>query len=432
MTLFWFLAGVMVLVALGFVLQPFLRRGTTESVNPDELNITIIKQELAELEADLQAGKLEPTEYEAARQDLGKELLYDVPATDGQTTPPAKASSGRWASALFVIGVPIVSLLLYQHLGSSQLIAILQTNSQANVANSQNQGDQQLPSLDVMVAKLAERLRQQPDDPEGWQMLGRTYVIMKRYEEAAQAYENLNRLKQGKDPGVLADYAETLALIHNGRLAGKPAQLIQTALQLEPRNPKALWLNGYVHFQQENFNAAIQQWTQLTKLYPEDSEELTQLQENIKRAQQRLGMVAETQAQSPQVGNDSVAVKDRASASAPAKAIRTQVTLAGKLIDQASPNDTVFIFARAMNGPRMPLAIIRKQVRDLPITIQLDDTLAMSPAMVLSAFEEVAVGARVSKSGNAIPQSGDLQGTVMPVSPGQQEIVQLTIDSVIP
>ena len=431
MALFWVLATIMVVIALGFVLLPFLKRGSPQSVDQDELNIAVIKQELAELDTDLEIGKLDPAEYEAARKDLAKELLYDVSEPDGQSSRDASASSGRWAAGIFVVGIPLAAVLLYQHLGSSQLIPILQSQGGPGGSTTTQDGSQQ-PSLDVMVAKLAERLRQQPDDPEGWQMLGRTYVILERYDEAAEAYENLNRLTEGKDPTVLANYAETLALIHGGKLAGKPAELIQTALTLQPRNPKALWLNGYVLFQQEDFSGAIRQWTQLTELYPEGSDEITQIEENIKQARQRMGMAAETQAQPPEVDTKATASKDDSSASPAARAIRTQVTLAGKLIDRASPDDTVFIFARAMDGPRMPLAIVRKQVKDLPITIRLDDSLAMSPAMVLSGFDEVVVGARISKTGNAIPQSGDLQGTVMPVSPGQKDIVQLTIDSVLP
>ncbi len=432
MALFWILAAAMVVVALGFVLLPFLKRGTSQTVNQDELNVAVIKQELAELETDLQNGKLESSEYEAARTDLEKELLYDVPTPDRQAAHSTGANSGRWASVVLIFSVPIISVLLYQHLGSSQLIPILQSKNQTTDSGAATQANAELPSLDVMVAKLDERLRQQPNDPEGWKMLGRSYVILERYNEAAEAYENLNRLTQGKDAGVLADYAETLALIHGGKLAGKPAELIRTALTLEPRNPKALWLNGYVHFQREDFKGAIQQWTQLTAIYPEGSEEATQLNQNIQQARQRLGTTTVPTAQPPETTTDAVVTKGGADPLSSSSAIRTQVTLAGKLIDRASPDDTVFIFARAMNGPRMPLAIIRKQVKDLPITIQLDDSQAMSPAMVLSGFEEVAVGARVSKTGNAIPQSGDLQGTVMPVSPGQQEIVQLTIDSIVP
>ena len=428
MALFWILAAAMVALALAFVLVPIMRGSDLGSISRDALNVAVIKQQFAELEADLASGKLQQSEFEAARIDLERELLYDVEKAT-HTTAPKPQAQARWTAALLIVAIPIVAGALYWHLGSSQLIPVLQSQRAGNQVMSAR-APQQPPAIEAMVAQLAARLRQQPNDLEGWQMLGRSYMVLRRYSDAASAYAKANELSHSSDPGLLVGYAEALALANGGRLAGQPATLLAKALALQPHNRKALWLSGYAHFQRQDFQQAITHWRRLLEKVPTDSEEAAQIRESIAQATAQLAK-AGTQTQPVDV-SESTTSTDQTMSMASAKTITTRVALADKLKEQVSPKDTVFILARAVNGPRMPLAVVRKQVKDLPLTITLDDSNAMSPALVLSSYAEVAVEARVSKSGDAIAQSGDLRGSSQPVKPGQEGQVDLMIDTVIP
>ncbi len=430
MALFWALAAAMVALALGFVLVPLLRPRHAAQVDRDQLNIAVIKQQLAELEADLANGKLGPSEYQAARTDLEKELLYDLSQDGGPAGGAGCPHRGRWVAAALAVVLPLSAGVLYKYLGAYPRAGAMQ-QARSGTEGAAGQG---LPSVEQMVNTLAERLRRQPDDPQGWEMLGRSYIVLERHAEAAEAYRKAVALTGAKDPGLLANYAEALALAHGGSLAGRPAELIDQALALQPRHPKALWLNGYLAYQQGDLKKAIATWEQLVGLLPSGSGEAQQVQDNIRQARTRLGEPGGTQAASGGGGAQAAAATPQgpSKAATDSKAIRTQVRLAPDLQGRVSPGDTVFIYARAMDGPRMPLAIVRKQVSDLPLTLTLDDSQAMSPAMSLSRFPRVSLEARISRSGNAMTQSGDLKGVVQPVSPGQKEVVQLTIDEVVP
>lgn len=423
MMLFWILVTAMVAMAVSFVVVPMLRHKHSVSTSRDELNIAVIKQQLAELQADLDNGKLEREAFEAARIDLEKELLYDVCEANGAVVR-VSAKRGRWAAGVLAVAIPVTAVLLYQQLGSSKLIALAQ--SQANIEQAQDQE----PSVAEMVERLAQRLQQRPEDLKGWQMLARSYYVLQRYGAAAEAYARAAALDGGKDPDILAGYAEALALAHDGRLAGKPSELLAKALALQPRNPRALWLNGYRYYQGGDYRKAIRQWELLAQLVPADSQEAAQIQQGIQDARAQLREPATATPEPAQAAPP--AARSKAKAPVKDKAIQVKVALADDLKNEVSSDNTVFIFARAVNGPRMPLAVVRKRVSELPATLTLDDASAISPQLTLSGFSEVVLEARVSKSGNAIAQSGDLRGAVKPVTPGQVEVVELTIDSVVP
>jgi cytochrome c-type biogenesis protein CcmH len=437
MTVFWSVAAIMVILAFLFLVPPLLRGGKRENVDQEELNAAVYRSQLAELKSDLENGKLSETEYTAARRDLEKELLYDLSpsAAEGEGARPAR--SGRWAVIVLVAVVPLLSYTLYQQLGASKLIPILQASisDRPNPQGTPHPGGDtsRLGTVEEMVSRLAERMKGQPDDLRGWVMLGRSYVSLQRYDAAINAYENVYRLTGGDDPQLLADQAEAIALANDDRLAGRPAELLDRALHLQPENPKALWLTGFLHYQKQDYAEAVRYWRLLNQLLPADSEQAASVEENIRSAEAKMGLAPLSVA-----GKTPEATPERPSAGSPApataggKAVSVKVTLDPSLQDRVSPDDTVFIFARAVQGPKMPLAIVRKQVRDLPVTVTLDDSMAMTPAMVLSNFSEVTLGARVSRSGTAMPQSGDLQGLVSPVSPGSADVIPLTIAEVIP
>jgi len=418
MTVFWSLATVMVVVALLFVLPPLLRKRELPAVSRDDLNTEVIKAQLAELDADLAAGKLDQNQYATARTDLEQELLYDL-----GTTGPAQHEprSGRWATLLIIPALPLCAVLLYQQLGSIDLIDKLQ---QVRTLQSQTV-EQQLASIEDMVAGLAARLQQQPDDLEGWTMLARTYNILERYREAETAYENVLRLG-GENAGVLTAYADAMAMADDGTFTDKSGALLTRALELDPDNVKGLWLTGHWKNQSGAHTEAIRYWQKAALLLPDEGQDKAVITRQIQQAQQQLGIAVESEQQA--VASTADAAPDN---SASGVTLQVQVSLDPALAAKTSPGDTVFIFARAAQGPRMPLAIVRKQVKDLPVSVVLDDSMAMAPGMMLSGFEEVLVGARISKSGNAMAQSGDLQGSKSPVRPADSANLDIVIDSVV-
>jgi cytochrome c-type biogenesis protein CcmH len=435
MTVFWSLAAVMILIALLFILPALFRTGkqAATGIDRDTLNVEVIRSQLAELDADLQIGRLSQDQYAAARRDLEQELLSDLTGSGSNV----KTRGGQWAAIILIIGIPLLASGLYNQLGSRQIIPLL-AQMKANPPPASRPDNEGSPSVEEMVNKLAERLHNQPDDMKGWVMLGRSYVVLKRYDEAVDAYRNILRLG-GDSPELLADYADALAMAAGGRFTPETGELLQRALAAQPDNIKALWLAGHWKNQEGDVSAAIEYWQQAADLLPADGEDAVVIGQQISRAREKLGLPplaaaqpAAARSSAPAAAAEMSSATAAAPAAAAASTIQVRVTLDPQLADQARPDDTVFVFARAAQGPRMPLAIVRKQVRDLPLSVTLDDSLAMSPAMVLSKFTEVSVGARVSRSGNAMPQSGDLEGSQSPVAVGKDVNVEVIINSRVP
>jgi cytochrome c-type biogenesis protein CcmH len=419
MTVFWSLAAVMMMVALLFVLPPLLRKRTVSTVSRDDLNTNVIKEQLADLEADLATGKLDKTQFDAARQDLERELLYDLAATgDAQTAPPERG--GRWLTLLLIPAIPLCAVLLYQLMGSAELIDRVQQEQTA-----QPQPAEAVASIEEMVSLLATRLQQQPDDLKGWVMLARSYSIMKRYNEAMAAYENVLRLG-GEDAGLLTDYADAMVMANGGIFTDESGALLTRALELDPGNVKGLWLAGHWKNQSGAQAEALEYWQQAALKLPAGGEDAAVIAQQINEVQRQLGIATTAPAPAPAPATTT------ATDSGQGTSLSVHVALAPDFAAVAAAEDTVFIYARATQGSRMPLAIVRKQVKDLPVTVTLDDAMAMTPQMVLSKFDQVTVGARVSKSGGAMPQRGDLQGLVTPVDTQTTETIQITISNKIP
>ena len=418
MTVFWGLVGIMLCVAMLFTLPWILRSSKRSDTDQDALNTEVIRAQLAELDADLDSGRLDRAQYQAAREDLERELLTDLSAAsaDGAET---KVRDGRWAVAVLIVLIPAISIGVYNLVGTRQIIPLLaqaETGKAGQVAG--HAGD--TLSIEEMVQRLADRLRQEPDNAEGWVMLARSYTVLKRYQDAAVAYARAHQLV-GDNPELLADYADALVMADGGRFTDQAGGLLEKALATEPDNVKALWLIGHWKNQAGDYAEAVSYWQRAAALLPPGGSDAGVIAQQISQARAHLapGEVVETPAPREEVA-------------LAGKSITVSVTLDPQLAAAAAPEDTLFIFARAVSGPRMPLAIVRKQVRDLPVTVTLDDSMAMAPVMKLSNFDKVVVGARVSKSGTAMPQSGDLQGQVEPVVPGSGETLQLSIDSRVP
>jgi len=390
MTLFWLAGAALAAVVLGLVLRPLIFRGSKSSVSRPEANLSIYRDQLRELDADLAADTLAQADYQRARREIEARLLEDV----ALAPEPAPARGGRALVAAIAVAIPAAALGVYLLVGSPGALS-LQSEHQMNAQQ-----------LEAMVERLAARLRENPDDVEGWKLLGRSYGALGRFPEAVDAYVKA-ATRAPRDAQILADLADVLAMSRGQRLQGEPEKLVLRALELDPRNLKALALAGSAAFERKDFAGAVRYWQRMLPLVAAESEDARSIQASIAEAQSFL-----------KPGAASVA------------ALKGSVQLAPELRAKASPDDTVFIFARAAQGPPMPLAVKRAKVRELPLEFALDDSMAMAPGMQLSGFPRVIVGARVSKSGSATPQPGDLQGASATVA-NDASSVTVVIDSVV-
>ncbi|KXK42191.1 MULTISPECIES: c-type cytochrome biogenesis protein CcmI [Nitrosomonas] len=443
MTAFWVVAGIFIVVALLFVIPVLLRSKRNESqeqIERQAANITIYRDQLAELERDLRDDTLSREQYGSSKQELQKRMLQDVSENGESVTHLVPTSRhGVVAGIIVTLVIPLAAIYLYLVIGDTR--GLLPQSQLANATQfSQNGAGGEEGHIDIssMVESLAARLRENPEDIEGWVMLGRSYAIMERFDDASATYAKLVQMVPD-NPQFLSDYADMLAMINNGSLLGKPAEMIARALAIDPNFPKALALAGTLEFEQDKFDQAVAYWERLLSAIPADSRLHKSVSDSIVQAKSLAmrgkGESAPVQlAQNSNVGTDatagsSSAEKQEISAGVPS--ISGSVTLDPSLADKVSPDDTLFVFARASQGPKMPLAILRLNARDIPVSFKLDDNMAMTPAMKLSSFPEVVVGARISKTGQAIPASGDLEGHSDPVKIGDGE-VSITIDHVVP
>ncbi len=402
MTAFAVLGALLIAGALLFVVPPLLRRGLRRGATRDAVNVAVYRDQLRELEADLRAGTLAPDQHEKARREIEARLLADV---SGGDTPARSPRHARAAALALGLGVPICALAVYVAVGNPRSLAPHADEGAAPHGLSAQQ-------FEALVSRLAARLKDNPEDAEGWMMLGRSYAILGRFPDAARAYSNAAARKP-RDAQLLADYADALAMAQGRRLEGEPERIIARALAVDPANVKARLLAGTVAFNRNDYAGAVSHWERVLGAVPGESEMARRIRSSIAEARS-LG------------GGPRAAALPAAGASG--GQVRGIVKIAPGLAAKVRPGDTVFIFARAEKGPRMPLAILRKQGRDLPAEFALDDSMAMSPAAKLSDHPRVVIGARVSKSANATPQPGDLQGLSAPVRVGSDR-VSVVIDT---
>ena len=435
MTQFWIFTAGLMLLAMAFIIFPLLRSRHRTGIGSDELNLSVFKQQLAELDNDLEAGILDQERYDAAKVDLEKELLTDVKEQADSASIPA-TKGAKWM-ALSAFLVPLAALIFYQLLGSPEIINRLADQPREAApppGHAQNPQMEGLPPMDELVTRLAAKLEQEPNNPEGWVMLGRSYMAMNRFPQAMEAFEKAMQL-DSENVRLLLAYSEAIAGQNGNNFTGRAAPLIEKAFQLEPDNANVLWMSGILAYQQNSFQTALERWEKLAAILTPQSSELETVNNAIDDVRKQLGM-APSEPQLPSITQRAVASTVQAETKAPAgdasAGVEVNVSLSPELASQASPDTLVFIYAKAMSGPPMPLAAARKQVRDLPLTVRLDDSMAMMPQMKISGFDQVLVGARVSLSGSPSAQSGDLEGEVGAISPGQAEAVRVVINKVHP
>lgn len=581
---FWLIAAILVIIGLVIVILPLWRKQGVEESDVDQQNIDIARQKLIDLKAQLGNGKIDQAQYELQLNELELALNDDLSLSQNAS---ATQKQGRWMIGFLVVLVPVVAVSLYLILGDSSPNALLMPSEVSNIANKQPSVKQTIGTVEAMVSDLAERLKNQPDDLQGWVMLGKSYKYLQKFEKAAEAFSKANILA-GTDPNVMLQYADALVMVNQGGFTAESKRLIFKALELAPDNATGLWLAGKLKAEEGDHIAAmeylqslrpqvepgsksdeqlkilmasvqfridgngenavssagsftetksiedsivslvgslkdnpndVQAWAELGKSYkslkqydkaitafekaqllsgkqvgamlmyadalvmkndgqyseqakklifkaleikPDETTGLwlagksrvqeakySQALQYLRRAEAQLqpgsqshkimlSYISHVESQLP-VSSAEKSVMPAVTAklengkeqSSAETGIQVKVALSAELKNLTKANDTVFIYAKAMSGPQMPLAIVRKKVSDLPLSVRLTDAQAMTPMMKLSKFQQVKLTARISKSGNAMPQAGDFIGVVNGVNVSSQQMVNINIDRTI-
>ena len=415
---FWITATVFILFALAFVLYPVFFRRTKDSLEADirNQNLLAYKTRLKELEEEREAGTLDDESYRQLKEELAGAMLDDVPENE---TPRKRVTGFR--SAVGVALVALVFLPVGTYLGYQQWGSMDQVEQYVAMQEMQSAGGDQRARMAELAEQLRERLQANPDNADGWAMLGQTYMRVDRFRDAAAAYERLAQVT-GQDKNASAAAlglaAQARFFANGGQLNAEVRETVEAARELNPDEVNSLGLMGIYSFGQENYRDAIEYWERITEIAP-DHPQIASIQEGIKEAYRRLGETPPT-------------AQNEQSERVESAGVSLRISLAQDINSEIADNTTLFVFARPAGGSGgAPVAVARMTAGDLPANIRLDDNYSMSPEAVISAHGEVSVVARLSSSGSVNPQPGDWQGQVEAdvVAPEQQgEPVELVID----
>jgi cytochrome c-type biogenesis protein CcmH len=431
MTLFWIISAAMIVAALGLLAPTLLRRHQSATDDTRQFNVEIAREHLRELTKQKDAGDLSNEEFEQAKKDLEKALADDLAGSDDSPVAAKRPGGGRLALLLSVVLVPLIAIPTYLEIGSPGLIG----NTPALASAPAGHGGQELPSIGELATQLRERMDANPDNPEGWFLLGRTYMRLDDYPNAVYAYEKALELLP-EEVAVLLSLADAMTMANGGAVPARAEELLRKALQIDPNSVTALWLLGNAAADKGDSATALDYWNKAYPLLTEEPGMQAQLGQMIRTAGGTppasaaalppiMPLPAPAEPAAPASGAQA------ASQDAGGASIEVEVALAPHLMEQAAPTDTVFVLARAESGPPMPLAVARHQVSELPLAVTLTDAMAMMPAMKLSAFPRVKITAKVSKSGQAGTQVGDLLADDVIVDQSQATgSVQLLINQV--
>jgi cytochrome c-type biogenesis protein CcmH len=399
MIAFVVVAGLLAAAVLAYVLRPLVSREGKDRVSRRAANIAIYKDELRELDTDLAAGTLAREDYDKAKLELEARLLEDASAGDAAVAP----MPGRRSLVAIGAAVPLLAIAVYLVTGNP--LAMSPARQLPDAAQ-----------IEAMVDRLAAKMREHPEDADGWKLLGRSYTVMGRYQDAVAAYAKAAE-RSPRDAQLLADFADALAMARGQTLQGEPEKIVERALAIDPKNLKALALAGTAAYERKDYASAAETWSRMLPLVPPGSEDAQAIQQNVEEARKLAGIGEPAGKPSRQPANT-------------AAGVRGVVKISPGLKAQLKPGDTLFVFARAAEGPPMPLAVLRAKATDLPLQFNLNDSMAMAQGLKISAFPKVVVTARISKGGGATPQPGDLQGASAPVA-NDASGVTVTIDTVV-
>jgi len=427
-------AVVLVLLSIFFIVPTLRKKNYGFSDEYDDLNVAIAKDRLKEIKLQLQAGEINEQTYQQLHDELESTLALDLSGLDPSKETPQTggdnvAKNNKLTAIILSLCISVLAVVLYSQLGDFE--AATGTRVAATVIPAGENRPQM--TIEEAVVRLEQRLVQEPNNADGWFMLGKTYMAMKQYHKAAAAYEKVISLEsgaaKGEDPQVLLRYADALAMTEGGNLTGSAKPIVDKVIKMMPNNPTVLWMAGTAENQLGNHAKALSYWYKLQPLLSQDAGAQAQLANLVKSAEAQLpaAEIAALKKAAPQQTMQPVA---KPAAGDAAAEIIVTVDLDPALKEKVNPGDTLFIFAKAMQGPPMPLAAVKKTVAALPLTVSLNDAMAMMPQMKLSNFEQVKVSAVISKSGQPGTQAGDLFVEISPVNVKTREKINLIINQV--
>lgn len=396
-------ASLVAAVALLLLLRPWWRGAAARraaSADFQGLNAAIYRDQLAELERDRASGQLSPADFEEARDEIRRRVLEDTGTGDVQ----AVAAPDRATWIALGLALPLIAGMLYAWLG----------NPAATLTTAERER-QVAANMEKMVANLAQRVASEPGNAEARAMLARSYKMLGRLDDAERTFAAMGPELQ-RDAMLLAEYAETLVQKSNGSFDGRPRELIAQALRVDPDHGLALVLAGSDAFESRRWADAVRHWERLLQQLEPGSEDAQMIEKSVARARAQL----------TNVGAGGTARRGGAARAA----VSGRVELDARLRARTSPDDVVFVFARAVDGPRMPLAAQRARVADLPLEFSLDDSQALNAELTISSAKQLRIEARVAKSGKATAAKGDLAGQSMVVKPGTKG-VKVVIDTLV-
>jgi cytochrome c-type biogenesis protein CcmH len=418
---FWAIVSAMTLCVLGLLLRPLLKR-QAQMTSEQEKTLPVYRQQFSELEQDLTNGLLTDEQYQTARHELERRVLEETGSIETSSTTSGGLVNLRFVALSLVMIIPAASGVLYWTLGNP---AAMTHPAASPMAAQGGAGDerQMMEGLNTLMERLKKKLEQNPNDATGWTMLARSYMAMERYADAVPAFDKAFKLNPN-NADMLADYADALA-IHQGRkLEGKPETMIQKALKVDPNHVKALMLAGTIAYNRKDFSLAVKDWERARANLPpgSDPEDGEQIAAAIGDAKQRMGGAPMMAAANAPVAQSAMPADHPPVKKAGAShAITGKVVLGPGMAGKTLP-DTLFVFAKDVAGPPMPVSIVRASKKDLPFTFRLDDSTSPMPSRKLSDIQTVVIVARLSKSGQAMPGSGDLEGMSQPIKPGTENI----------
>ncbi|MEH6455693.1 MAG: c-type cytochrome biogenesis protein CcmI [Cocleimonas sp.] len=410
--MFWIISAILIIIALAFILPALFKNDEVLDATREQ-NISIAKEQLAELELRFEQDDIDQENYQATRDELELSLFNDLKESDpvliGSTDNNSFKNISTW---IILLLIPLITIPVYLNLGNLDFTKQFDPKM---VAQEAAQASMPLkpdgtPDIEKITNNLKAEMESNPTDPRGWYMLGRSYMLLERFSKAAESFDKSLALRPDLAETMLS-LADALSMNNNGQLIGRPRKLVNKALSIEPQNTTALWLSGMAASQEGEYLEAISRWQKVLLSLDDKPDEKMAIINLIAEAENRLTsdqkseLEAANQQNSEMNKSSDTGIKD---SDAVEGGIKVTISIAANLKGQVSPEDFVFIYAKAMSGPPMPLAAVRRQVKDLPLEVQLNDQMAMMPDLKLSAFKDVSVGARVSKTGQPIPQSGDL------------------------
>ncbi|MGB5456525.1 MAG: c-type cytochrome biogenesis protein CcmI [Gammaproteobacteria bacterium] len=434
-SVFWLALLLMLLVAVVVLIYPLLRVRPSNAIAYKDSNLELYDDKLAELEADLGEGRIDHEQYQQARQEIDRELLQDIPAESQSTASLSHVTRIRRQPALAVlisVFIPMLSFLVYMQLGMHTSVNGQQAQQQAQ---AQPQQQQAIASVEEMTRTLAARLQKQGGNQEEWTMLGRAYKHIGQYVLAAEAFAQAVEINPTAQ--LMLEQSEALALGNNQSFTAQGRDLVMRALEMEPDNVNVLWFAGVAEFQAGNYRSSIDHLSRLSAQAQQDPEINRSLRLYIDRARNQLIAAGEAVPTTDEILGTSATAKKVADTGAVSQTadsgarVRVTIDINDEVRSRFSSGDTVFVYAKAAAGPKMPLAVQRLTLAQLPTTVTLDDSMAMMEGMNMSAFGSVIVSARVTTSGSAIANAGDYIGEFKVDDVSQTELVEVQINTLV-